>query len=254
MSRRNCRNRYGQDWEQYHQHRQRDKAIFGIALAIIGILLLLKTLGIIWFSFVFTWPIVLILVGALIAIKSGFRNPAWWILMIIGIANLTPEFTINGVASSHFIWPVTLILGGLAIAFRPRRKFYPVSPATVGQTQSNTTSENTLNIDVTFGGRKEFVTSKDFHGGTVSATFGGCEINLMQADSTEKTIVLDVKISFGGLELIVPSHWEIQNEINPAFSNVEDERSMQTAASPEQKKTLILRGSVSFGSIEIKSY
>jgi hypothetical protein len=253
MSRYNCRNRYGNDWEQYHRHRQRDRAVFGIVLVIIGILLLLKTLGFIWFSFVFTWPLILILIGALIAIKSGFRNPAWWILMIIGIANMTPEFTINGVASRHLIWPIVLIIGGLAVAFRPRKKYYPVTP-TFGKTQSSTTDENTLNIDVTFGGRKEFVTSKDFKGGMVSTTFGGCEINLMQADTTEKTIVLELKIAFGGLELIVPSHWEIQNEINPSFSNVEDERSIQTPASPEQKKTLILRGSCSFGSVEIKSY
>jgi len=253
MSRYNCRNKYGADWEQYHRHRQRSRSFFGIALAVIGILLLLKTLGIIWFSFVFTWPIILILLGAFIAIKSGFRNPAWWILIIIGIVNMTPEFTIRGIPSEHFVWPFVLILGGLAVALRPRRKLPPYTP-TFAIKDVNTSTENTLNIDVTFGGRKEFVTSKDFRGGTISATFGGCEINLMQADSTESTIVLDLKVSFGGIELIVPSHWEIQNEINPAFSNVEDERTMQTPASAEQRKTLILRGSCSFGSVEIKSY
>jgi len=253
MSRYNCRNKYGPDWEHYHRHRQRDRAVFGVALAIVGILLLLKTFGIIWFSFVFTWPIILIVIGALIAIKSRFRNPAWWILMIIGIAHLTPEFQIHGVWSRHFIWPVVLIIAGLAVALRPRRKLPPYTP-TFAIKDTNTSSENTLNIDITFGGRKEFVTSKDFRGGVVSTTFGGCEINLMQADTTEKTIVLELKVAFGGVELIVPSHWEIQNETNSSFSNVEDERSVQTASSPEQKKILILRGSCSFGSIEIKSY
>jgi len=123
----------------------------------------------------------------------------------------------------------------------------------VNNTNTFTTSDNTINIDVTFGGRKEFVTSKDFKGGTISTVFGGCEVNLMQADTTEKTMVLDIKVSFGGVELIVPSHWDIQNEVNPAFGSIEDERTIQTATA-EDRKTLIIKGSCSFGSVEIKSY
>jgi len=109
-------------------------------------------------------------------------------------------------------------------------------------------------MDITFGGRKEVVTTKDFKGGVVSATFGGVELNFMQADFTGPTAVLDLRVSFGGVEIIVPSNWDIQNEINPSFGNVEDERSMQTPSSPENRKTLILRGNCSFGSVEIKSY
>ena len=111
-----------------------------------------------------------------------------------------------------------------------------------------------LNIDVTFGGRKEIVTSKDFKGGTISATFAGAEVNLMQADSTTQPMTLDVRVAFGGVELIVPSHWEIQNNITPAFGSVEDQRIIRTPNSGEEKKVLALRGSCSFGSIEIKSY
>jgi hypothetical protein len=117
-----------------------------------------------------------------------------------------------------------------------------------------TSEESQLNIDVTFGGHKEIVTSKEFRGGNINATFGGCEINLMQADSSVQPIILDLKVSFSGVEIIVPSHWDLQIEIEPSFGSVEDRRMIRTPNAGEERKTLILRGTCSFGSIEIKSY
>ena len=131
-------------------------------------------------------------IGALIGIKHKFRNNAWWILIIIGVVNLTPQFMIMGRPSRHFVWPAMIILAGLAIAFRPRRdRCYPVRGMS-----SSINAESTLNIDATFGGRKEVVTSKDFKGGVVSVTFGGCELNLTQADFTEASVALDPR-AFG---------------------------------------------------------
>jgi len=119
---------------------------------------------------------------------------------------------------------------------------------------STINTNSTVNIDVTFGGKKEIVTTKDFKGGTANVTFAGCEVNLVQADFAEPSVVMVFQVSFGGVELIIPSHWDVQNEINPSFGSVEDERTIQTATTNETKKILILRGNCSFGSIEIKSY
>jgi hypothetical protein len=247
------RNFYRGDYKQYQENRQKNRVFFGIALALIGIVLMLRTMGVLpYFNFEHSWPVVLMVVGTLIGIKSGFRNNAWWILIVVGIANLTPQFMIMGKPSTHYIWPAVIIVVGLAIALRPR-KDVKCTPRHKGM-ETIITTESNLNIDVTFGGKKEVVTSKDFKGGVISVTFAGCELNLAQADIIEPTAVLDFRVSFGGVEMVVPSHWEIQNEINPSFGSVDDERVIQTATTTENKKILILRGSCSFGSIEIKSY
>ena len=170
--------------------------------------------------------------------------------MLIGVANLTPEFTIMGRPSEHFVWPTVVIIAGLAIALRPRKDRCFNGPIV----RSGKTTDGKLDVDVTFGGRKELITDKDFQGGTISVTFGGCELNLSRADFAGPSAVLDFRVSFGGVEMVVPSHWEIQNEVSPSFGSVEDERTMQTNATFEERKVLILRGNVSFGSIEIKSY
>lgn len=247
--RQRCRN----DW-RYSRHHRRDRSFFGIIIAIVGVILLLKVIGILSFiTFTLTWPYILIAIGLLLGLKTGFRHAGSWILILIGIAYSVRPFPIFGHSSSELAWPAALIFIGLFIALRPRRK-HPYMQPGMSNIDTVTSAENTIDIDVTFGGRKEFITSKDFKGGIVSATFGGCEVNFMQADSTERTIELTLKVSFGGVELIVPSHWEIQNDINTSFSSVEDERTIQTATPAEERKLLVLKGSCSFGSIEIKSY
>lgn len=237
-----------------HHHNPRDKALFGIGVALVGVALLLKTLGFFYFCYATMWPFILIILGLLIGLKSSFRSPASWVLLMIGIFNITPQFYIFGHSSSTLVWPLMLIGFGLFIALRSRRVPHFAEARRDFIMDSVTSSEDTINIDVTFGGRKEFITSKNFKGGTISATFGGCEVNLMQADTTERVMVIDMKIAFGGVELIVPSHWEIQNEISPSFGSVEDERVMQPASGSGEQKILILRGNCSFGSVELKSF
>ena len=246
------RNYYRKQYKPYREHNPRNRVFFGILIALIGTGLLLKTMGILtYFDLNETWPVVLIIIGVMLGYKNRGRRNAWWILIVIGVAHMIPQFTIMGRSSSHYVWPAVMIAAGIAIAVRPRRKREDCFPHGINSTIN---TDPNLDIDVTFGGRKEVVTSKDFRGGTVAVTFGGVELNLTQADFTAPSVIIDFRVSFSGVEIIVPSHWEIQNEINPSMGSVEDERTIQTATGNEVKKILILRGSCSFGSIEIKSY
>lgn len=243
---------YRGDYKQYQEQRHRNRVFFGLSLAVLGLGLLLTTMHILpCIDLEDSWPAILIGLGLMIGFKNKFRNNAWWILIIIGIANFTPQFMIMGRPSSDFAWPAIIMLAGLAIAFKPKRHRFNRQIENISSTIN---TDSNINIDVTFGGKKEVVTSKDFKGGSVNVTFAGCEINLVQADFTESTVILDCRVAFGGVELIVPAQWEIQNEINPSFGSVEDDRNVQPSVSGEVKKVLILRGSCSFGSIEIKSY
>lgn len=191
-----------------------------------------------------------IAIGLLIGIKKRFQNNAWWIFILLGVAYLIPEFEIMGTSSSSLVLPAALIIGGFFIIARSGKK-----KDCTNSIEVVTNNENTLNLDVTFGGRKEIITSKEFKGGHISATFAGAEINMVQADNKTQPIVLDLKVSFSGIELIVPSHWEIKNDISPTFGGVEDHRSIHTPTpANEEKRVLILRGTCSFASVEIKSY
>ncbi len=77
------------------------------------------------------------------------------------------------------------------------------------------------------------------------------KVNLLQADSDEN-MVIDLKISFGTVELLVPSHWDVVFDIGNSFSSIEDKRYMRVVPDGS-KKILTLKGSCSFGSVTVKS-
>jgi len=239
------------EWQEkmnrLYARRQRNRLFFGIALVIVGIGWMFDEFFHFDLDWSNNWPLILIAVGLLIGIKNGFTNSAWWILCLIGgislVDNYVPQYT-------NYAWPVALIAAGLAIAFKPR----PRDCGPKWKMNNSITAESTLNIDVTFGGRKELITSRNFEQGSVSISFGGCELNFMQADFLGPTAVLDLKVAFGGVEIILPPNWKVQNEISASFGNVEDERPLPVHSSLENTKTLILKGNCSFGNVEIKSY
>lgn len=234
------------------QRQKNDKAWFGLAVVTIGIIILLKRFDLFYFDFKTMWPWLLVGIGLLVGVKNKFRNNAWWIMVLIGTLHLIEPFTIFGVNTSALLLPAGLILLGLVIIFGKNRK-----KKNWGECKSTATVTNdndNINIDVTFGAHKEVVTSKNFKGGRASATFGGIELNFINTATTEKIIELHLSASFGGIELSVPSHWEIKNEITTTLGSVEDKRFVHTNPNEEEQTTLILKGSCTFGGIEIKSY
>jgi predicted membrane protein len=240
------------NYENY-QRRSGGKALFGFIIILLGVGIFLKQLDLLPHIYLqFTWPIILIVIGLFIGLRNGFRSIAPFILIAIGIFNLIPGFTFNigdnEVDSEEVVAPAILVLAGLILVFKPGKKKHWNASGNV-----TTFSENTVVADVVFGGRKEIITSKDFRGGRISATFGGCEINMLQADATEQVIVLEIRATFGGCELVVPANWEVKNEIDTILGSVQDERSIRN---PETgtRKTLVLRGSCFCGGVEIKSF
>jgi predicted membrane protein len=209
-----------------------------------------------------TIPVILIIFGAIIGVRTGFRRPAGPILILIGVVKLIPPFHIaNGVSSNRLIIPVAIIIFGMFLLFRrrgshARRGHTMQQPKWTEEDQSVpfANDNSIIDIDVTFGGRKEIVTAKSFKGGDVTSTFGGVELNLMQAAISDSPAILEVKCMFSGVEIIVPSHWEIQNEIQPTMGSVEDQRFVRTAASADARSVLILRGTCFCGAVEVKSY
>ena len=74
-----------------------------------------------------------------------------------------------------------------------------------------------------FSGTKKVVLSKSFKGGDIVNVFGGCEIDLTQADMTTPA-ELEVTAIFGGATLIVPSNWAIKSEAVTIFGGIGDKR------------------------------
>jgi predicted membrane protein len=230
----------------------------GLFLLLIGIAALIRVTVPDLPEWLFSWQTFLIGLGLFIGVKHGFRGGAWLILILIGgvflVRDIYPVLEVR-----RFIWPIVLIVLGAFIIIRPRRRHFKddwdekkngaAGPVTDQESFSQDDFIDTTSI---FGGAKKNILSKDFKGGDIVNVFGGTELNLSQADIKGR-VPLEMTTIFGGTKLIVPPNWKVMSEAVTIFGGLEDKRPVQ--ASPESSdKVLVLKGTVIFGGIEIKSY
>jgi predicted membrane protein len=227
----------------------------GIILVIIGILLLLKTMGIEFPFWVFQWYSLLILIGLLIGIGSAFRDKGGLIMMAVGAVFLLRD-VYSDTPYREYAIPVVVILAGIFFMISNRRRRQTSEQQdgfTSGMTDEAVEMHKSDVIDVAavFGGVKRLVVTKNFRGGEAVAVFGGVELNLIQSD-IQHPIELETVAVFGGIKLIIPSNWNVRSEAVAIFGGVEDKRDPNVI--PDPNKTIVLKGSTIFGGIEIKSF
>ena len=240
----------------------------GILLVGAGLLLLAYKMGAPIPAWIFTWPVLLIAIGLLAGIKSRFHNPGSFILILIGSIFLADQ-SIPGIDFHNYIVPVILIGIGLLFIFRPRHHHcgrrnrfidrrnlndaYATDDLNTGETSiSGGDNAEYINVHAIFGGIKKNIQSKNFKGGEIVSFMGGSEINFMQAD-IQHPVVLEVNNVFGGTKLIIPSNWDIKNEISAVFGGVEDKRTFNNSTADSEKK-ILLKGACVFGGIEVTNY
>ncbi|MEO6730938.1 MAG: DUF5668 domain-containing protein [Ferruginibacter sp.] len=236
----------------------------GLILVAVGTVLLLRNMDYDMPRWLFTWPMILILVGIYTGFKHNFRNNSWLIITAVGGFFLVNKF-IPALGLESFFWPAVIIALGIVFIIRPTREWisqptqlnkWESQPADALQDTINITtadSSNFLMIRSVFSGIKRNLISKNFLGGNISAVFGGVEIDLSQADFNGRAEII-FNVVFGGVELVIPPHWAVQNEIDGIFHGLDDKRSFNPSASINPNKVLVLKGSAIFGGIEIRSF
>ncbi|WP_343673709.1 DUF5668 domain-containing protein [Chitinophaga sp.] len=228
----------------------------GFIILLVGVFLLLHNLDLDIPRYIVSWQMLIMGIGLILLAKSEFKNVGGLIMIVVGGVFMIKEYFALPLDLNRFLWPVLLILVGLLfIIFRPgsRKKYlddeekeYKVVPDLYPE------GEDYINADIVFSGENRLIVSKQFKGGRISTVFGGCDVNLLQADF-EGTIVLNCDCVFGGVELVVPANWEVKIMTSSVFGGVEDKRPIELIGS-NPNKVLIIKGSCVFGGIEIKSY
>jgi hypothetical protein len=92
----------------------------GLVLVVIGGALLAQKMGVDLPGWLFTWPMILVLIGLITGFKHGFRNPSWLIFMGIGAFFLADDI-VEDINFKHYFWPVMIIGVGLLFMFRPKK-------------------------------------------------------------------------------------------------------------------------------------
>jgi len=257
----------------------------GAILLFLGLLLLMKNLDIgfhlpRWF---FGWEMILIAIGLVIGVNSGFRKRSSVILLMLGGAFLLKNMF--HLPFGRGVLPLLVIAIGIYLILRNRKKAdpdpfrYAPEPETdefdwdrrvrpdeetaeksppfqrkrpnFADRKTGFVGENHIKVDTVFGEEKKIVFSKDFLGGNITNIFGSTEINLLQAE-IQRPIAIDVFQLFGSTKIIVPPHWVVSTTVSSVLSENQDRRVIHTRAT-DQNKQLYITGSSIMGSITLKN-
>jgi hypothetical protein len=106
--------------ERKERSRNINRIMGGTVLLIIGGFLLADRVGADLPHWLFTWPMIPIVVGIFIGINTGFRDWGFLIPITVGVIFLL-SYNVEGY-SFHNLWPVIVIAAGLAMLLNSGRK------------------------------------------------------------------------------------------------------------------------------------
>jgi hypothetical protein len=212
------------------------RLFFGALIVGVGVVLLLDNADIVDAGEVFTtyWPVALILAGVL----AFAANPRHWPVALIitgaGVAWLLSNLDIVDLGS--IIIPAAIIAIGLLV----------ILGRGLGSRTEAGDSVNSFNV---FSGSEIASHSKAFTGGSVTAVFGGAEVDLRDALPAPDAR-LDVFTAFGGIEIRVPQGWHVSVKGLPLFGGIDNVTAKEQL--PENAPSLPVNATALFGGIEIK--
>ncbi len=231
-----------------HRHHHRVHGILpGLVLVAWGGLLLLRELGVLnpALRAIDFWP--LVIVGLGLSITVGRRRLG---SVLVGLAvtllgaGMLAQRLGYAVGVAH-LWPVLLIAAGSGVIWSgaTRRRRGP-------WLANEQVSADELQRSVTMGGLALVVDSQRFRGGALSVTMGEIKVDLRRAAIEGEEAVLDLSLTMGGIELYVPSNWQVVSDVSPLMGVVEDKTEARPDAAGVQRK-LVLRGKITMGAVTI---
>ncbi len=225
------------------------RVIVAIFIIAIGVMFLLENLGVpIGIDLWDLWPVALILVGLsqLSQTRDTSQSIGGWIILVIGVLFLLSNLDIIPYGFFDF-WPVVLILVGLLIL---KNAFWGF--------KKTPDSQDFINLSWALGGGDLRFNTKNLKGGKITSIMGGGAIDLREADIQEDDVVIDTFCLMGGIEIKVPTTWEVNMQVTPLLGGIDNKTSYHAANDKDSRlgkspRKLTIKGIAIMGGIEIKN-
>ena len=228
----------------------RKERVFWCGFLILGaIVLLISKLGyfsdVNVFSLLFSIALVAMIIKSIMRISfTGILFPLAFLAIIyddkLGITEITP-------------WPVLFaaLLGsiGLSLIFNkgPKKSKIYVNGDSDNTKTINVDDEGHINLETSFGSSIKYVNTDKFEYANLSCSFGNMKIYFDNTTMARESAVVNIDISFAGLQMYIPRTWKVENKVGASFGAVEEKNRIDSVIT----NTLILTGDVSFSGVEI---
>ncbi len=221
-------------------NRSNGRAVLGGLFIIIGLLLILDN-----FTFVrihiFSWPVILIIIGGIILSNSHRSNWGFFLVGwgIFGLLSRTFGFSIEYLIGEY--WPVAIILLGLYMILRRE------NPAKNSFENSTDSESDFIDDTSVFADNKRTLLSKNFKGGKITTLFGSTSLNLRETELAEGNQILDIVSIFGGVTIEARNDFNIVINVSAIFGGFEDKRRKAPNEIPQSDRGLTIKGLTLFG-------
>lgn len=153
-------------------------------------------------------------------------------------------------------WPVALIIIGIGLLFKRNRHRSFQNRCNSGRPECSKeefrSEDGFVVSENIFGSIQQIVLDPVLRGAQIKNTFGETILDLRRTSLEGHQTFIDIECTFGGIEIFIPTHWNIQNQIRPLLGGCDDKR-YNSSVPIDQEHVLIIRGKVTLGGIEIKS-
>jgi hypothetical protein len=217
------------------------KLALGIFFTLAGLLLTLDNLDLFDAGRVLRyWPVLLVVVGALMFREAGSRGLAV-VLMVAG--------TLLVIHNAHWLrfsfavlWPLLLIGIGLVIVLRAFGIVVPTALVLSGKLANGGNDWAVLDT------RKAVLPANELSGRRLLAFMGGHQLVLTEPVTYDGPVVVEALAVWGGIDIRVPPGWEVIADVIPVMGGIE----VKTTAARGGRQ-LIVRGAVVMAGMEIKN-
>ena len=232
--------------------------LLGIVVVTVGLLFLLNSTGIADLDRLLDWwPSLIILYGVWRLIANRFRSLFWPILLIaVGAFFQLGELGFDIDLSDY--WPVALIaIGILILAGGVRRRNRRRNRTTTGPNSStiidvdvSTSASSSADDDAlhAVAASQDRIISGDFQSGSVNVVMGNGSLDMREAVILDKPATLEVSVVMGEVKVRVPAEWNVQIANSATMADAKDTR---TRDNDSHNPDLVIRGSVTMGSLQI---
>lgn len=226
------------------------RLIAGVVLVILGIGALLDQFTTFNFGGFISdwWPMILVLVGLVQLLTRSAPVAGALVLIVAGLVLEAGALDLFNVDFWQLFWPVLLIAIGASLLL----------PRALGH-RATVDDADTVRYFTAFGGREDRLSSPAFQGGTITALFGGVELDLRDAALAAGGAAMDVTAAFGGVNIAVPQDWVVEISGIPLFGGWSNKTATYRKDTPSapvveaDRKTLKIKAFVAFGGLELKN-
>lgn len=221
--------------------------LWGLFFILLGICVAGNIMGYWHFSLFFRgWWTLFIIVPSVISIIQNGVNTGGVIGLVAGVLLLLGQQNIfNSHLIGELIFPIILVIIGFSIISRGRgrRRSHDVKLLT-----NSTNNGDVPDYTAIFGSQELRFPGEVFRGASLTAVFGGVDLDLRDAVINEDITITATAI-FGGVDLKVPSNVRVDISSTPIFGGTSNKAIQPIGANPA---TIYLNSVCIFGGVDIK--